>query len=115
MMKRLLLMVALVAVAACGRADSDAETALADSLSRDLELAPVDTLAELGDLPTETPATQPAPTPAPPPTRAAPEPTPTPPARDPAPTPSRSGPTISAGTVVNATAIDSLTSRHHKP
>ena len=115
MMKRLLLMVAMVAVAACGRADSDGETALADSLSRDLELAPVDTMAELADVPTETPATQPAPAPAP--TRAAPRPTPTtpPPTRDPAPAPSRSGPTLSAGTIVNATAIDTLTSRHHKP
>jgi hypothetical protein len=118
MMKRLLLMVALVAVAACGGADSDADTALADSLSRDLELAPVDTLAELGDLPPETPAAQPAPTTAPPPTRTTPEPTPAPPptpTRDPAPAPSGSGPTLSAGTIVNATAIDTLTSRHHKP
>lgn len=114
MMKRLLLMVALVAVVGCGRADSDAETALADSLSRDLELAPVDTMAELADLPTETPAAQPAPTPAPPPRTAAPRPTPTP-TRDPAPTPSRSGPTLSAGTIINATAVDTLTSRHHKP
>lgn len=113
MMKRLLLMVALVAVVACGRADSDAETALADSLSRDLELAPVDTMADLADVPTETPATQPAP----PPRTAAPQPPPTapPPTRDPAPTPARSGPTLSAGTIINATAIDTLTSRYHKP
>jgi hypothetical protein len=29
--------------------------------------------------------------------------------------PSRSGPTLAAGTTINATAIDTLTSRHHKP
>ncbi len=46
----------LAAVVACGRGDQG-ETAAADSLSRDLQLAPVDTTAELGDRPTaSTPA-----------------------------------------------------------
>jgi hypothetical protein len=49
----------LAAVAACGRGDKG-ETAAADSLSRDLQLAPVDTSAELNDRPAATaPAEQP--------------------------------------------------------
>jgi hypothetical protein len=47
----------LAAVAACGRGDRR-DTATADSLSRDLQLAPVDTTAELNDRPT---ASAPAP------------------------------------------------------
>lgn len=47
----------LVAVAACGGRDRG-DTATADSLSRDLQLAPVDTTAELNDRPT---ASAPAP------------------------------------------------------
>ncbi len=114
MMKRMLLMVALIAVAACGRADKDSDMALADSLSRDLELAPVDTTAQLADVPTETPAAQPAPAPKRKAVTPTPSPTP-PPAREPAPAPTRSAATIPAGAVVNATAIDTLTSRTHKP
>lgn len=63
----------LVAVAACGGGDRS-DRAAADSLSRDLQLAPMDTTAELNDRPTASapaqrapasrPATQPA-TPAP--------------------------------------------------
>ena len=49
----------LMAVAACGGRDSG-DTATADSLSRDLQLAPVDSSAELNDRPTAS-----APTPAP--------------------------------------------------
>jgi hypothetical protein len=49
----------LVAVAACGGGDRG-DTATADSLSRDLQLAPVDTSAELNDRPT---ASAPAATP----------------------------------------------------
>ena len=49
----------LVAVAACGGGDRG-DTATADSLSRDLQLAPVDTTAELNDRPTaSTPAAAP--------------------------------------------------------
>jgi hypothetical protein len=49
----------LVAVAACGGGDRS-EQATADSLSRDLQLAPVDTTAELNDRPTaSTPAAEP--------------------------------------------------------
>ena len=45
-----------VAVAACGD-DRDADTAVADSLDRDLQLAPVDTTATLGEPTTTPPAT----------------------------------------------------------
>jgi hypothetical protein len=49
----------LVAVAACGGGDRG-DTATADSLSRDLQLAPVDTSAELNDRPTASaPAAEP--------------------------------------------------------
>jgi hypothetical protein len=51
----------LVALVACGR-DDRGEMAAADSLSRDLQLAPVDTTAELNDRPT---ASAPTPAPAP--------------------------------------------------
>jgi hypothetical protein len=58
----------LAALAACGR-DDRSDTAAADSLSRDLQLAPVDTSAELNDRPTASvpaPATRtPARTPSP--------------------------------------------------
>ncbi len=51
----------LAAIAACGRGDRE-QAATADSLSRDLQLAPVDTTAELNDRPT---ASAPTPAPAP--------------------------------------------------
>jgi hypothetical protein len=51
----------LAAIAACGRGDRE-QAATADSLSRDLQLAPVDTTAELNDRPTASTAT-PAPAP----------------------------------------------------
>ena len=54
----------LVAVAACGGGDRT-DTATADSLSRDLQLAPVDTSAALNDRPTEERPTASAPAPAP--------------------------------------------------
>jgi hypothetical protein len=49
----------LAAVAACGRGDRR-DTATADSLSRDLQLAPVDTTAELNDRPTASNTPSPA-------------------------------------------------------
>jgi hypothetical protein len=49
-------MLGLAAIAACGRGDRE-QTATADSLSRDLQLAPVDTTAELNDRPADTAAT----------------------------------------------------------
>ncbi len=52
----------LAAVAACGRGNGG-DTAAADSLSRDLQLAPVDTTAPLNDRPTATAAAPAAKTP----------------------------------------------------
>jgi hypothetical protein len=88
---------ALLAAAACGRGDKR-DVASADSLNRDLQLAPVDTSAELNDRPSAdtaaaTPVT-PAPAPAAEPKPAAPKPKPAPskpkpaPAAAPAPSPS---------------------------
>ncbi|MBA3258758.1 MAG: hypothetical protein H0T68_04745, partial [Gemmatimonadales bacterium] len=57
-MSRTLLALTLFAVAACGGGDRQ-EVATADSLSRDLQLAPVDTTAELNDQ--AAPAAEPAP------------------------------------------------------
>src|SRR5215208_560821 len=54
----------LVAVAACGGGDNR-DAATADSLSRDLQLAPVDTSAELNDRPIEERPSASAPAPAP--------------------------------------------------
>jgi outer membrane biosynthesis protein TonB len=88
---------ALLAAAACGRGDKR-DVASADSLNRDLQLAPVDTTAPLNDRPSAdtaaaTPVT-PAPAPAAEPKPAAPKPKPAPskpkpaPAATPAPAPS---------------------------
>jgi hypothetical protein len=59
MSRTMIAVLTLAAVAACGRGDRR-DTAAADSLNRDLQLAPVDTTAELNDRPTAG-----APTPAP--------------------------------------------------
>jgi hypothetical protein len=84
MSRTLLATLTLIAVAACGRGDRR-DVATADSLSRDLQLAPVDTTAELNDQPAPAADTAPAPAPEPPPTPPAPKPKPKP-ATKPAPT-----------------------------
>lgn len=97
---------ALTALIACGK--SDAQQAAADSLARDLELAPAESTTVLNDQPT---AGQPAPSPST--TPAAPKPRPSTPA--PAPTPSAPAThtmTLATGTTINGTANDSLHSRH---
>jgi len=79
MSRSMLAALALLAAAACGRSDKR-DVASADSLSRDLQLAPVDTTAPLNDRPsadTATAAPAPAPTPKPSP-KPAPKPTPKP-------------------------------------
>ena len=83
---------ALIAAAACGRGEKR-DVASADSLNRDLQLAPVDTSAALNDQPSAdtaaaTPAT-PAPTPTPKPAAPKPKPTAKP---KPAPAPAPSAP-----------------------
>jgi hypothetical protein len=93
MSRTLLAMFALIGLAACGRGDRR-DVATADSPSRDLQLAPVDTSAELNDQPAPaadtaaTPASTAAPAPTPPPPTPKPAAKPTPkPATKPAPTP----------------------------
>jgi hypothetical protein len=90
----------LVAVAACGGGDRS-DTATADSLSRDLQLAPVDTTGELGDRPT---ASAPAPAPA--------RRSPAQPSRaTPAPATPRS---LAAGTTLTATTTAEIRSHKNK-
>jgi hypothetical protein len=96
MLRTRLAALTLLALAACGRGDKS-DVASADSLNRDLQLAPVDTTAELNDQPgadTATVATatpEPAPTPKP---AAKPKPKPKPAA--PAPVPAAEAPAASA-------------------
>jgi hypothetical protein len=99
----------LAAVAACGRGDTG-ETAAADSLSRDLQLAPVDTSAELGDRPTTTAAAPAERTPARPSRPAAATP------RTSAATPAPSAPAASTGLPAGASLSAATTAelRSHK-
>ena len=109
----------LLALAACGRGDKS-EVASADSLNRDLQLAPVDTTAELNDRPSAdtataataapAPAPAPKPTPKPKPKPAAPAPAPAAPA--PAPAPASSS--LAAGTSFSATTDAEIRSNKNK-
>src|SRR5215207_7152195 len=64
MSRSMLVTLTVMAVAACGGGDKR-EVASADSLNRDLQLAPVDTSATLNDAPSADTAIAAAPTPAP--------------------------------------------------
>jgi hypothetical protein len=114
----------LAALAACGRGDRS-DVASADSLNRDLQLAPVDTSATLNDRPSadtatsappSTPAPAPASTPAPKPK---PKPKPAPaataptPAAQPAPAPAAPA-SLSAGTSLALTTDAEIHSRKNK-
>jgi hypothetical protein len=106
MTRRIAAGLALMALAACGKGGSN-QTAQADSLNRDLQLAPADSTMALNDKPAQgsAPASTPAPT--------------TPPKPTPTPVPKPVAPkvtyvTIPSGTVVNLTSNDSLHSRHDK-
>ncbi len=99
MSRTMLAALTLLAVAACGGGDRG-DMATADSLSRDLQLAPVDTTAELDDRPT---ASAPAPAPRSPasPSRPATQPSqprPSAPAAAPAPRSLAAGTTLTAST-----------------
>jgi hypothetical protein len=126
MTRTLLTVLAVVGVAACGGGERR-DVATADSLSRDLQLAPVDTSAELNDQPAPEPAPaaeEPAPTPAP----AAPKPAPKPkpaapkpqpaapaPAAEPAPAPAPApAPSLAVGTTISATTDAEIRSRKNK-
>jgi hypothetical protein len=117
MTRTLLTVLAVAGVAACGGGERR-DVATADSLSRDLQLAPVDTSAELNDQPAAEPAPA-AETPAPAP--AAPKPKPKPaapkpaPAATPAPAPApAAAPTLAAGTSITATTDAEIRSRKNK-
>jgi hypothetical protein len=105
----------LMAVAACGGGDRG-DTATADSLSRDLQLAPVDTSAELNDRPTASaPASAPAPRT---PTRPAAQPSApratTPAAAAPRTTPAAAPRSLPAGATLTATTTAEIRSHKNK-
>jgi hypothetical protein len=101
----------LVAIAACGRGDRE-QAATADSLNRDLQLAPVDTTAELNDRPTASTSTPaPAPrTPAKPirPTTSSPS-SPATASKPATPAPAPSTPTTSAASLAAGTSMTAAT------
>lgn len=129
-MRRTLTLAAMLALAACGSGDRT-DRATADSLGRDLELAPADTSMALNDQPAPSQAA-----PAPEPQQSAPPPAPaqskphtpaqqatpqhnTPPAQTAAQTPARPNVapaplTLPAGTAITGTVTDSISSRHNK-
>ena len=119
MTRTLLTVLAVVGVAACGGGERR-DVATADSLSRDLQLAPVDTSAELNDQPApepmpaaEAPApAAPKPAAKPKPRPAAPKPAAPTPAAAPAPAPV--APSLAAGTAITATTDAEIRSRKNK-
>jgi len=119
----MLIALAVLAVGACRSGEQKQAAVDTDSLSRDLQLAPVDSSKPLNDVPAESAAPAPAPEPAP----AAPKPKPRPKARParptvaeaPAPAPAppaapAAPPSLAAGTPITATMSDSITSRKNK-
>jgi hypothetical protein len=101
----------LAAVAACGGGDRG-DTAAADSLSRDLQLAPVDTTAELNDRPTASAPAPAARTPAKP-IRPTPSPRPAAPSAGTAPAPAAST-GLAAGTALTASTTAEVRSNKNK-
>lgn len=126
MRNQALTLTALTLLVACAARDRT-DTAQADSLGRDLELAPAESTATLNDQPTveqpqQAPVTQPA-TSTPP--RQNPRPV-TPRPQNPSPDPATTNPTparppvaaapllLPAGTAISGTATDSITSQRNK-
>ena len=100
----------LVAVAACGGGDRQ-DMATADSLSRDLQLAPVDSSAELNDRP----AAEPAPAARTPASRPAPKPVaPAAPSQPRATAPAASPRSLAAGTTLTAATNAEIRSHKNK-
>jgi hypothetical protein len=119
----MLIALAVLAAGACRSGEQKQAAVNPDSLSRDLQLAPVDSSKPLSDVPADTAAPAPAPEPAPaapkpkprarraqPPVAAAPAPAPAEPAPAPPPAPL----SLAAGTPITATMSDSITSRKNK-
>jgi hypothetical protein len=129
MSRMVLATLTLAAVVACGRGDRR-DVASADSLNRDLQLAPVDTSAELNDQPsadtataatptTPAPAATPAPAPAPKPKpKPAPKPATTSPAPAaqpaPGPAPAPAAASLAAGSSLSATTDADISSKTNK-
>jgi hypothetical protein len=123
MLRTRLAALTLLALAACGRGDKS-EMASADSANRDLQLAPVDTTAELNDRPSADTATVATATPAPAPAEANPAPKPKPKPAAPAPTPAAAAPaapapapapsSLAAGTSFSATTDAEIRSNKNK-
>jgi hypothetical protein len=123
MSRSMLAAFALLALAACGGGDKR-EVASADSLSRDLQLAPVDSTAALNDRPSADTAVATAPAPAPAPKPAAPKPkpkpAPKPAAAAPAPAPAAPAPApaapagLAAGTTFSAATDAEVRSHKNK-
>ena len=103
-MRHLLTSLCVLGLAACGGGGDKSNTATADSLSRDLQLAQQDSTNALSDT-AATPAAAPAPAPAPAPKPVVPKPKP------PAPKPA---PSLAAGATFSAAANDSVSSRTTK-
>lgn len=116
------LLMGAAVVAACG--DKKAEQLAADSAARDIQIPAPDSTVALNDTPTpervDTVYVQkaPAPRPRPPASQPAPAPAPPPPAPEPSPAPAPPPPApaqLDSGTVVEARASRSITSRTNKP
>jgi hypothetical protein len=114
MQKSFIAVFALAALVGCGKKDQ--QQAAADSLSRDLQLAPAESTTALNDRPSAQPETPAPSSPAPSTSKpAAPKPKPTSPApATPRPAPAPRAFSLDSGVVVTATADDSLHSRHNK-
>jgi hypothetical protein len=113
MSRRIIAALTLAAVAACSGGDRG-ETAAADSLSRDLQLAPVDTSAELNDRPTAS-APTPAPTTRSPSRPSTTSPSPSAPgASTPSPAPVASTASLAAGTSLTAATTAEIRSHKNK-
>jgi hypothetical protein len=118
MSRTILAALAVVGLVACGDRNRE-DVATADSLNRDLQLAPVDTTAELSDRPAAEPATPEPVTPAPAPRRrTAPTPRPSPspiPSSEAAPAPAPSAARgLAAGTAIVATTTAEIRSNKNK-
>jgi hypothetical protein len=103
----------LLALAACGGGDKK-EVASADSLSRDLQLAPVDSTATLNDRADTAVATAPAPAPTPAAPKPKPKPAPKPAAAAPAPAPAPTPSALAAGTTFSASTDAEIRSNKNK-
>jgi hypothetical protein len=124
MKRTMLIALAVLAAGACRGGEQKQAAVNTDSLSRDLQLAPVDSSKPLHDAAADTAAPAPAPEPAPSPAKPKPKPkvrrsqptvaqaAPDQPA--PAPAPPAGPATLAAGTTITATMNDSISSRKNK-